>query len=144
MDRVKILEELEDLKKVKCNELLKLLKEKGLKKVGTTKQNTQSIKYLEENPQKIDFDVVIEVYQSLRRKEAELAEENKKKKMRDVELWSRAMREEEKLAVEKYAEETGEKQMEELRQQINEKRMKELEERKALLEAKAIFLVKLA
>jgi len=45
-----------------------------------------------------------------------LAEENKKKKMRDVELWSRAMREEEKLAVEKYAEETGEKQMEELRQ----------------------------
>jgi len=52
MDRVKILEELEDLKKVKCNELLKLLKEKGLKKVGTTKQNTQSIKYLEENPQK--------------------------------------------------------------------------------------------
>jgi len=116
MDRVKILEELDDLKKVKCNELLKLLKEKGLKKVGTTKQNTQSIKYLEENPQKIDFDVVIEVYQSLRRKEAELAEENKKKKMRDVELWSRAMREEEKLAVEKYAEETGEKQMEELRQ----------------------------
>ena len=81
--------------------------QKGYKKIGKDK-----IKDLEANPDKIDYDAVIEFYQGVIKKERDQVEEDKKKKVRDVELWNRAQREEEKLAIEKYAKQNGEKEME--------------------------------
>jgi len=72
------------------------------------------VKDLEEDPTKIDYDVVVEVYQNFIMKEREAIEEQKKKKMRDVELWNRAVREEEKVAVEKYAREQGDKEIQQI------------------------------
>lgn len=69
---------------------------------------------MEEDPTKIDYDVVVEVYQNFIMKEREAIEEQKKKKMRDVELWNRAVREEEKVAVEKYAREQGDKEIQQI------------------------------
>ena len=61
---------------------------------------------MENDPDRVDYDVVIQFYQDVLRKEREQIEEEKKKKLREVELWTRALREEEKLAIEKYALET--------------------------------------
>jgi len=46
------------------------------------------------------------------KKEREQIEEDKKKKLREVELWTRAVREEEKIAIEKYAADHGDSEME--------------------------------
>lgn len=49
------------------------------------------------------------------RKEAEHSEEQKKKKAKDVELWARALREEEKIAIVKHCEEHGEDEMQQIK-----------------------------
>jgi hypothetical protein len=63
---------------------------------------------------------VIEYYQAVLKKEREQIEEDKKKKLREVELWTRAVREEEKTAVEKYAAEHGDTETELLQASIRE------------------------
>lgn len=78
---------------------------RGIKKIG--KEKIQDIEQREE----IDYDQILQFYQNLLRKEAEHSEEQKKKKARDVELWARALREEEKIAVVKHCEEHGEDEM---------------------------------
>lgn len=75
-----------------------VLRVKGYKKVGKEK-----IKDLEANTDKLNYDQVIEFYQGVLRKEREQIEEDKRKKVREVELWNRSLREEEKIAIEKYA-----------------------------------------
>jgi hypothetical protein len=67
---------------------------KGFKKI-----NKEKIKDLEADPERIDYDAVIEFYQNVLKKEREQAEDDKKKKLREVELWTRALREEEKIAI---------------------------------------------
>lgn len=64
-------------------------------------------------------------------------EEDKRSKLRDVEFWNRALREEEKKAIEKYAKEHGDKEMELIQQSILAKKEKEMNEKKALASAKA-------
>ena len=63
----------------------------------------EKIKDLEANTDKLNYDQVIEFYQGVLRKEREQIEEDKRKKVREVELWNRSLREEEKIAIEKYA-----------------------------------------
>lgn len=55
------------------------------------------------------------------KKEKELIEENKKKKLKEVELWSRSLREEEKMMIEKYASEHAEDDMKEIAESIKER-----------------------
>jgi hypothetical protein len=55
---------------------------------------------------------VIEFYQGVLKKERDQIEEEKKKKLRGVELWNRALREEEKKATVEYAKTHGVKEME--------------------------------
>jgi|TARA_B110001450_G_C17539162_1_gene447910 hypothetical protein len=50
-------------------------------------------------PEKMNYDEVIVFYEGVLAKEREQVEEDKKKKLREVELWTRAVREEEKLAI---------------------------------------------
>jgi len=75
-----------------------MLQAKGFKKVGKDK-----IKELEANHDRINYDNIIEFYQNILRKEKEQIEEDKKKKLKDVELWTRSQKEEEKQAIEKKA-----------------------------------------
>ena len=133
-ERTIILEKLEQVKKTRAIEILNILKVKGIKKIGKEK-----VKDLEANTDKIDYDVVIDYYQSLLQKEREQIEEDKKKKLKEIELWTRATREEEKLAVEKYAKEHGEKEIELIRSTIMERQSKELKEKEALSSAKDVF-----
>lgn len=58
-----------------------------------------------------DYDEVMTYYQNLLKKEKEAFEGEKQKKLKDVEYWARAVREEEKVAIEKYAQEHGEREM---------------------------------
>lgn len=107
---------------------------KGYKKVGKEK-----IKDMESDHDRIDFDNVIEFYQNVLRKEREAIEEDKKKKLREVELWNRAIKEEEKIVIENYAKEHGDKEIEQIQQSIKEKQTKELLEKQALESAKDAF-----
>jgi len=66
------------------------------------------------------------------RKEAELSEEQKKKKARDVDLWARAVREEEKISIIKHCEEHGEDEMQQIKQAIMDRHAKELANKRGL------------
>jgi hypothetical protein len=134
MERNVILQALEQEKVNKARQIVSQMAQKGYKKIGKDK-----IKDLEANPDKIDYDSVIEFYQGVIKKEREQIEEDKKKKLREVELWNRALREEEKIAIEKYAQQNGEKEMEQIQQSILAKKQKELNERKALESAKSVL-----
>lgn len=125
---------LEKERKVKAIEILNVLTIKGHKKIGKEK-----IKELERNPDRIDYDSVIEYYQAVLKKEREQIEEDKKKKLREVELWTRAVREEEKIAIEKYAADHGDTEMEQIQASIKEKQAKELKDKQALESAKTVF-----
>jgi hypothetical protein len=60
--------------------------------------------------------------------------------MREVELWNRAVREEEKIAVEKDAKENGEKKMQQIKESMAKKQEKEAKDRAALSTANESFL----
>lgn len=53
-------------------------------------------------------------YQFLIKKEKEAFEGDKQKKMKEVEFWARAVREEERAATEKYATQYGEAEMKQI------------------------------
>lgn len=55
----------------------------------------------------LDYDQICSVYQGVLKKEREYFEVQKNKKVNDVEIWARALREEEKSAMAKYCKENG-------------------------------------
>ena len=77
-------------------QLLQELVRRGIKKVNGVK--IQELERAETQ----DYDSIMTFYQTLLRKEKEAIEAEKKKKLKDVEYWARAVREEEKAAVERY------------------------------------------
>lgn len=129
-----IMELLEVERKQRALEILNLLVIKGFKKIGKDK-----IKDLENDQSRVDYDTVIEFYQGVIRKEREAVEEDKKKKLRDVELWNRAQREEEKIAIQNYAKQHGEEEIKQIQQSILEKQSKELKDKQSLESAKPYF-----
>jgi len=94
---------------------------------------------METEPECIDYDEVIEFYQNVLKKEREQIEEDKKKKLREVEIWTRAVREEEKIAIEKYAKTHGDAEMEQIKESIKEKQNAEIKQREALSSAAEVF-----
>lgn len=52
----------------------------------------------------MDYDSVMNFYQNLLKKEKEQFENEKQKKVKEIEYWARAVREEEKTTIEKYCE----------------------------------------
>ncbi len=66
------------------------------------------------------------------RREQEAFEVNKNKKVNDVEIWTRALREEECLEMQKYCLEKGNQEMENIEKAIRAKHTKELLTKKAL------------
>ena len=64
-----------------------------------------------ERKNEYDYDLIMVFYQNLLKKEKEAFEVEKQKKIKDIDFWARAVREEEKVAIEKYAAEHGEEEM---------------------------------
>ena len=57
--------------------------------------------------QELDYESIMAFYSNILKKDRERFELNKTKKVNDVEIWTRAVKEEEKLAMEKYCAEHG-------------------------------------
>ena len=85
------------------------------------------------------YDEVIEFYQSVLAKERVQIEEDKKKKLREVELWTRAIREEEKIVVEQYAKERGDREGERIREAMRLALQEKLKHKHALESARGVF-----
>jgi hypothetical protein len=66
-------------------------------------------------------------YSNLLRRDREAFELNKTKKINDVEIWTRAVKEEEKLAMERYCNESGREEIEKIQKAIADRHAKELE-----------------
>jgi len=107
-------------------------------KKGVKKINNQKLSDLEKRGD-LDYDTVMTFYQNLLRKEKEAAEAEKKRKLKEVEQWARAVKEEEKLAVIKYCEEHGEEEMKQIQKAITERHEKELKMKQSLEKAFPLF-----
>lgn len=59
--------------------------------------------------------------------------------MNDVEIWARAIKEEECIAMKEYCEKNGKQEMENIKKAIEEKHTKELQTKKALESASEAF-----
>jgi len=123
-------------RKVKTVEVLNVLTGKGFKKVGK-----RSIDSLHKSEDLTDhYDEVIEYYKDVLRKEKEQVEEDKKKKLREVELWTRAIREEEKSAIEQHHKENPvDANTEAIKESMAKRRAAELREKQALESARGVF-----
>lgn len=96
------------------------------------------------NQSLIKYDQVMTFYQNHMKKEKELIEENKKKKLKDVELLLRSQREEEKIVIQKFANEKADKEMEQIEKSIKEQQDNKNRDREALLTAKDFYEQKMA
>lgn len=112
---MRIVEELERQRRTRCVEILNIMNLRGEKKILKVK-----VKELLEHDDKIDcvsdihvdespkeqpnylitWLVIIEAFQKIQKKEKEQIEVEKGDKLRDVELWTRSSREEEKFLIE--------------------------------------------
>lgn len=86
----------------RVREVLNELSQRGIKKVGKDR-----IDVLEKREEDLDYDTIMTFYQNVLRREQEAFEVSKSKKVNDVEIWTRALREEECLEMQKYCKEKG-------------------------------------
>jgi len=119
---------------VRAREVLQELKSRGTDKVGKDR-----ITELERREEDLDYDTIMNFYQKVLRKEKEEVEVKKNKKVNDVEIWARALKEEEATAMKEYCDKHGQNQMENIRKAIEEKHAKELNTKRALESAKGAF-----
>jgi hypothetical protein len=59
----------------------------------------------------LDYDVIMQEYHNQLRKERELHDQIKNKKANDVEIWARALKEEEAVAMKQYCDEHGKEEV---------------------------------
>lgn len=121
------MEQLNRQRQVRAGEVLSELLNRGIKKVGK-----EHIKNMERSEDDLDYDMIMNFYQNVLRKEREAYEVQKNKKVNDVEIWSRAIKEEESIAMKEYCAKNGKEEMENIRKAIKEKHAKELMTKKNL------------
>ena len=90
------------MRKIRSQEVLGELVRRGIKKIGTNKISDM------ERKNEYDYDEIMNYYQSLLKREKEAFDVERQKKLKEVEYWARAVREEEKIVIEKHAKEHGE------------------------------------
>lgn len=59
----------------------------------------------------MDYDTIMSEYQRMLKREREHFDTQKNKKVNDVEIWSRALREEERIAMQDYCDKHGKEEM---------------------------------
>jgi len=123
------------MRKIRAQEVLQELIRRGVKKIGNVKISDM------ERKGEFDYDEVMNFYQMLLKKEKEAFEGEKQKKIKDVEYWARAVREEEKIAIEKYAKEHGDEEMKQIQKAVRERHEKELKLKQSLEKAHSTYLV---
>ena len=82
--------------------------------------------------QELDYESIMAFYSNILKKDRERFEMNKTKKVNDVEIWTRAVKEEEKLTMEKFCAEHGQSEVELIQKAIVDRHSKELQTKKAL------------
>ena len=86
----------------RAKEVLRELSVRGVKQIGKDRIQT-----LELSDQELDYESIMAFYSNILKKDRERFELNKTKKVNDVEIWTRAVKEEEKLEMERYCAEHG-------------------------------------
>ena len=121
------------MRKIRAQEVIQELIRRGIKKVGNVKISDM------ERKGEYDYDDILSYYQNILKKEKEAFEGEKQRKIKDVEFWARAVREEEKTAIVKHAETHGEEEMKQIQKAIRERHEKELKMKQALERAAGAF-----
>jgi len=129
-----LLDQLNVERQNRAREVLNELTIRGIKKIGREK-----ISDLEVKEEDLDYDQIMDFYQTVLRKEREQFEVIKNKKMNDVEIWTRARKEEELSVMKKYCEEHGKEDLEHIQKAIEERHAKEVNVKMQLQSAKAAF-----
>lgn len=129
-----LMDQLNRQRQVRAREVLSELLSRGIKKVGKDK-----IQELDKREEDLDYDTIMTFYQNVLRREREAFEISKNKKVNDVEIWARALKEEECIAMNDYCVKNGNSEMENIRKAIEEKHAKELQTKKALESAQGAF-----
>ncbi len=129
-----LLDELDLMRKQRAQEVLADLLRRGIKKIGGVKISDM------EKKDEIDYDTIMNFYQNLLKKEKDQFEIEKQKKVKDVEYLARAVREEEKVVIEKYCAEHGVEEMKMIQKAITERHQKELKQKQSLEKAFPVFL----
>lgn len=93
---------------------------RNVKKVGAVKVSEYVSGAVE-----IDYDSIMEHYLEIIKKEKEAFEAEKTLRHKSVMLWSRAIKTEEKKAIEKFAAEHGEEEMQAIREAIKQRHERE-------------------
>ena len=93
------------MRKIRARDVLLELQQKNVKKIGKEK-----ISELEKK-EELDYDMIMTFYANYLKKEKDAIEVEKKKKIKEVEWWARALREEEKLKTEAYCRTHGEEEV---------------------------------
>jgi hypothetical protein len=136
INRIKneLMDQLFQQRQIRAREVLQELNNRGIKKVGKDK-----IQELERKEEDLDYDTIMNFYQNVLKREKEAYDIQKNKKVNDVEIWARALKEEESIALKDYCQREGNKQMENIRKAIQEKHAKELTTKKNLMSASSAF-----
>ena len=77
--------------------MLRELSVKGIRQIGRDRIET-----LENSEEELDYESIMAFYSNILKKEREKFELNKTQKVNDTEIWTRAVKEEEKKVMEKY------------------------------------------
>lgn len=98
-------EQIERLKKAQQERARNVLRElsiRGVKQIGKEK-----ITKMESSEKELDYENIMAFYANVLKKDREAFELNKTKKTNDVEIWTRAKKEEEKAAMEAFCQQHG-------------------------------------
>lgn len=128
------MDQLNQTRQERAREVLYELLQRNIKKVGNDR-----IEVLQKREEDLDYDQIMTFYQNVLRRERESFEVLKNKKVNDVEIWSRAIKEEECIAMQQYCDEHGNDEMENIKRAVEEKHSKELQTKKALESASDAF-----
>jgi hypothetical protein len=116
----KLQDELEHIRKIKATEVVADLIRRNIKKVnGVQLQDYQSGKL------EIDYDSVMSYYQDLIKKEKEAFDVEKQRRHREIQIWSRALKEEQKRQIEKFCEDKGAEEMAQILEAIKQRHERE-------------------
>ena len=124
------------MRKIRAQEVVQELARRGIKKINNIRIDKTVAVGEQEG---LDYDTIMNFYQNMLRKEKEQFEIEKKKKLKDVEHWARALREEEKVAIEKYCAEFGEEEMKQIQKAIADRNEKEQKMRLSLEKAYPVY-----
>lgn len=129
-----LMDQLNSRRQERAREVLYELLQRNIKKIGNDR-----IEMLQKKEEDLDYDTIMTYYQNVLRREREAFEVTKNKKVNDVEIWSRAIKEEECIAMQQYCDEHGNDEMENIKKAVEEKHAKELQTKKALESASDAF-----